>query len=371
MRHDPMTRQLAWLLPALLALALAGCGADSRKGAPAKEAPAALELAPVDVARVARVSISGGLPVSGTLQPLTQTTVQSRVAAEVGAVLVREGERVKKEQVLARLGTQDLEARLRQAEAQLAAAKVEADLTRAVAERNRKLFEKNYFSEVEYNRSVGEADARAENVRAQQALVAIARKALDDANVKAPMNGIIARRHIEPGSSVGMDARLFDIVDLAEMELVVPVPALEIAAVKTGQRVSFTVTGFGERRFEGRVARINPVADAGTRAISVYVRVANPGLELKGGMYGRGEIAVGAGGEALGVPLEALHETPGQSPWVLVLADNRLQKRNVEVLARDERRNQLYLGAGVNEGETVVVAKLTENAVNQPARLSQ
>lgn len=369
MKHDHPTRAPAWMASALLALALAGCGPQEQAAGPAA-APAPLELAPVDVARAGKVAISGGLPVTGVLQPLAQTTVQSRVAAEVGAVLVREGERVQRGQVLARLATQDLEARLRQAEANLAAAKVEADLARALAERNRQLFEKKYFSEIEYQRSVGEAEAREENVRAQQALVAIARKALEDANVRAPMAGIIARRHIEPGGSVGMDARLFEIVDLSEMELEVPVPALEIAAVKIGQRVTFTVTGFGERRFEGRVVRVNPVADAGTRAISVYARVANPGLELKGGMYARGEIVAGAGGEAIGLPLEALHESGGQA-WVLVLANGRLEKRVVEVAARDERRNRLFLAKGVGEGETVVVARLTESAVNQPARLSQ
>lgn len=370
MTHDHSPRLYAWLAPALLALALGGCGQPEAPQATAP-AEAPLELAPVDVAQVARVAVSGGLPVAGVLQPLAQTTVQSRVAAEVGAVLVREGERVKRGQVLARLGTQDLEARLRQAEANVAAAKVEADLARALADRNRQLYEKRYFPEIEYARSVGEAEAREENMRAQQALVAIARKALDDANVRAPMNGIVARRLIEPGSSVGVDARLFEIVDLSVMELELPVPALEIGTVRVGQPVAFTVTGFGERRFEGRVARINPVADAGTRAITVYARVANPGLELKGGMYVRGEIATGAGGEALGVPLEALHETAGGEPWVLVLADGRLHKRTVAVAARDPRRNRLYLREGVAEGETVVVARLSESAAGQPARLAQ
>ena len=208
-------------------------------------------------------------------------------------------------------------------------------------------------------------------MRAQKALVAIARKALNDAEVRAPQAGIIARRYIEPGSSVGMDAKLFEIVDLSEMELEVPVPAAEIAAVKVGQRLSFTVTGFGDRHFQGSVARINPVADMGTRAISVYVRVPNPGLELKGGMYARGEISAGPGGSALTVPLDALHEPAGQGPWVLVLADGRLQKRPVEIAARDERRNVLYLKDGVREGETVIVARLTDAAVDRPARLSQ
>jgi RND family efflux transporter MFP subunit len=370
MKHESARRALAWTAPVLLALVLGACG-QSDGGPAAAEKVAPLELAPADVVRAAKAQASGGLPVSGTLQPLVQTTVQSRVAAEVGAVLVREGERVAPGQVLARLSTQDLDARVKQAEAQLAAARVEADLKRALAERNRKLFEKKYFSEVDLNRSIGEAEANEENVRSQQALLNIARKALNDASVKAPQGGIVARRYIEPGSSVGMDSRLFDIVDLAIMELEVPVPASDIAAVKAGQHVVFTVSGFGERKFEGKVVRINPVADAGTRAIAVYVRVANPGQELKGGMYASGEIAVGAGGEGMAVPLEALHADAGQAPWVLVLNKDKLEKRVVEVAARDERRNRAFLRSGVNDGDIVVVAQLTENAINQPARLSE
>lgn len=370
MRHETAQRQLAWMAPALLALALGACGSGDATTAVAEQA-APLELAPVDVVRAVKVPVSGGLPVSGTLQPLVQTTVQSRVAAEVGKVFVREGERVQPGQVLAHLNTQDLDARVKQAAAQLAAAKVEADLKRALAERNRRLFEKQYFSEVDLNRSLGEAEASEENVRAQQAMLNIVRKALNDASVKAPQGGIVARRHIEPGSSVGMDTRLFDIVDLAAMELELPVPATDIAAVKIGQRVVFTVTGFGERRFEGKVARINPVADAGTRAISVYVRVANPEQELKGGMYASGEISAGGSGEGVAVPLAALHASAGQTPWVLVLHRGRLEKRSVAVAARDERRNRAFLNSGIGEGDIVVVAQLTENAINQPARLSE
>lgn len=370
MKHETARRALAWTAPALLALALAACSEGGGAPVAAPQKPAPLELAPVDVVRVGKVAVSGGLPVSGSLQPLVQTTVQARVPSEVGKVFVREGEPVREGQVLASLNTQDLEARVKQAEAQLAAAKVEADLRRGLAERNKKLYEKNYFSKVDLDASLGEAAANEENVRAQQAMLNIARKALSDASVKAPQGGIIARRYIEPGSNVGMDARLFEIVDLAVMELTVPVPASDIAVVKVGQAVSFTVTGFGERKFEGRVMRINPVADPGTRAIAVYVRVANPGQELKGGMYASGEINVGKGGEGLAVPLQALHDASA-SPWVLVLNKDRLEKRPVTVAARDERRNRAWLGSGVNEGDIVVVAQLTENAVNQPARLGE
>lgn len=357
----------------LLALGLAACGEDKPAGAvaPAQATPA-LELAAVDVVHVRLQPLSGNLPVSGALQPVVQTTVQSRVAAEVNEVHVREGMRVEKGQSLARLGTQDLTARLRQAEASLAAAKVEATLSRALVDRNRQLYEKKYFSEIDFQKSVGEAEAREENVRAQQALVDIARKAEGDANVRSPLTGIVARRYVEPGSSVAVDGRLFDLVDLSKMELAVPVPASEIAQVKVGQGVSFTVSGFGDRHFTGKVARINPVADAGTRAITVYVHVENAGMDLKGGMYARGDIAVGAPGEGLMVPLTALHGGKDGEPfWVLVLRNGKLEKQVLDTGSRDDRNDRLVVKEGLSDGDVVVVARLTENAIGQPARLSE
>lgn len=88
------------------------------------------------------------------------------------------------------------------------------------------------------------------------------------------------------------------------MELAVPVPASEIAAVKPGQAVVFTVSGFGDKEFKGTVVRVNPVADSGTRAITVYIQVNNADMILKGGMYAQGGIAVGASGQGLTIPLK-------------------------------------------------------------------
>lgn len=373
-----MKREIEWrprlmlLSSALLVVSLAACsGKEAESKAAVLDAPAPLELAQVDVATVSKGELSGGLPITGTLQAVTQTTVQSRVAAEVNAVLVREGEKVQKGQVLARLGTLDIDARLKQAQANLAAAKVEAELSRALVLRNKQLYDKKYFSEIDYQRSVGDAEAREESMRAQQALVDIARKALNDASVRAPINGIVSRRYVEPGGSVGMDGKLFEIVDLSEMELDAPVPATDIAEIKAGQAVSFTVSGFGDKKFEGKVVRINPVADAGTRAISVYVRVKNQGLALKGGMYARGAINTSAVNAGMLIPLEALHGSAGQESWVLVLKSGKLEKRVIAVGATDTRSNQLVVRTGLAEGETVVVARLTESAVNQPARISQ
>jgi membrane fusion protein (multidrug efflux system) len=344
------------------------CGDKKEQVVAAVTAEAPLELLAADVATVKRGVLAGGLPVTGTLQAVNQTTVQARVGSDIAAVLVREGEYVQKGAVLARLGTQDIEARVKQAEAQLASAKVEAQLTRGLMERNRKLFEKNYYSENDFARSQGETEARDEAVRAQQAMVDISRKALKDAVVVSPMSGIVAKRYIEPGSSVGMEARLFDIVDLSQMELQVSVPAAEVPRIKVGQAVLFSVDGFNGRRFQGQVSRINPVADAATRAIAVYVHVSNPDTALKGGMFARGEITSGSGKEALIVPLTALRQGE-KNVTVFVLKDDKLVLRQVAVGATDQRAGEAVINAGVAEGETIVVANLNDQAANRAAKV--
>lgn len=356
------------LLALLSVFGLAGCGDKKSETAAEAVVEAPLELLPADVAIVTRGTLTGGLPVTGTLQAVHQTTVQSRVASDITDVLVREGERVTKGQVLARLGVQDLDARVKQSEAQLASASVEAQLSRALVDRNRKLFEKNYFSENDFARSQGEAEAREEAVRAQQAMVDIARKALNDAVVRAPMSGIVAKRYVEPGSSVGMDARLFEIVDLGEMELQVSVPAPEVPRLRVGHPVQFTVDGFGTRRFDGQIARINPVADAATRAIAVYVRVKNSDAALKGGMFARGEIASGSAETALIMPLSAVRRGDKGSS-VFVLKNGKLELRLITLGAVDERAGQAVVSSGVADGETVVVASLNEQAANRSAKV--
>lgn len=360
------------LMPALVLLAtsLVACGGkdpESNKGAAV--APVSLELAPADVATVRKGTLSGALPITGTLQAVAQTRVQSRVAAEVNTVLVREGDRVQKGQILARLGTQDIDARLKQAQATLAAATVEAELSRSLVTRNKQLYDKHYFSEIDYQRSVGDAEAREENVRAQQALVDIAKKAFNDASVRAPMSGIVSRRYVEPGSSVGMDGKLFDIVDLSEMELEAPIPVTDIAEVKTGQRVTFTVSGFDQRLFEGTILRINPVADAGTRAITAYVRIRNPDGVLRGGMFVHGSMGPANREPGLIVPLAAIHREDGKPSTLFVLKNDRLELRQLTLGVVDERSSQALVTSGVREGEVVVLVKLSPQAANRPAKV--
>jgi hypothetical protein len=91
---------------------------------------------------------------------------------------------------------------------------------------------------------------------------------------------------VNVGEKVSPDMSVVQVVDLSRMELEAGVPVGEIPGIKIGQEISFTVVGFATRQFQGKVERINPSAEAGSRSISVFLSLPNPEQALKGGQVG-------------------------------------------------------------------------------------
>jgi RND family efflux transporter MFP subunit len=123
------------------------------------------------------------------------------------------------------------------------------------------------------------------SVKSAEAQVQLAKNALRDAIATSPLTGIVAKRHVQVGEKVAFDSPLVTVVDLTDMELQAAVPAVDVPELAIGKTVELTIDGFGERRFTGRVERINPAAEPGTRAILVYVGIPNSDGALRGGMF--------------------------------------------------------------------------------------
>lgn len=367
-----LQKQQALILALAISTAvLSGCGEPTEAKMPvAPVAAPSMELATSDIATVQQQRIQASVAVTGQLQAYNFTTVQAEVSANVAQVLVREGEAVRKGQILVQLSTQDLQARLKQAEATLASAKAEAVLADAVQERNEQLHKENYISDIDFKRGVAEAKARAENVKAQEALVVMARKAMADAVITAPMAGIVAKRYIQAGQMVMVNAQVADIVDLNELELVATMPAEQVAALKVGQGVNFTVQGFAGN-FEGKVSRINPVADASTRAVTFYARVANPQQQLKAGLFVQGRLQLGEAAEGLTIPATAIRYDEQKQPYVWLLKQKKLAKQSIALGVSDNSSGKTLVTQGLSAGDTIVLAQLTEHAANMSVKMAE
>jgi membrane fusion protein (multidrug efflux system) len=358
---------------ALVAIAIVGSligwrATQAHKPDEKKDGPVTLEFTPADIAVVEVRSLVRSIPFSGSLAPVVQTAVKAKVPGEVTRVLVREGETVAAGQLLAQIDTSDLQSRVDAQAAALEEAKARLNIAEKNRVNNQQLLRQKFISQNAYDTTESTYDASAASMRSQEAQLRIARKALDDAAVRAPIAGVVATRSVNPGEKVGIDGALFTLVDLARMEIEAPAPASEVPSVKVGQNASFRVDGFGERGFEGRIERINPTAQPGSRSIVLYISVNNRDGALRGGMFAKGSIVLDRPQPAAVVPMTAIREESGQS-FVYTIENGKIARRPVKIGAVQQAEGVVEVLSGVDQGMNVVAARVSGLKPGAPARL--
>jgi len=323
-----------------------------------------LELASVDVATVAMQTLSRSLPLSGSMSPIVQATLKSKVGGEVELVPLREGQEVREGEVLARIDTRNLQA---QYDRQLAAVdRARADLQLATLNRdkNRTLLESHYISQNTYEATESAYAGMVANLKLAEADARLAKISLDDAVVRAPFAGTVAKRHVQPGEKVSLDSSIVTLVDLRQMVLEAAVPAGDIPAVSIGQRARFKVGGFGAREFDGEVQRINPITADGSRAITIYIAVPNPNQALKGGMFAQGALTLDNVAPVLAVPQRAVHEEAGAA-FVYTLRDDKIVRTTVKTGPAAPGSGFVEVRDGLAAGDRVIVTQITAEQVGQ------
>lgn len=366
--------RFGWLRSTLLAAApialLVACSGGDNAPVATDTAAKPLLLVPADLVTVSTGSISGGIKVTGSLTPLNRTTINARAGGVVLDVRVRAGETVTAGQVLAHQDPADAGAQLAQAEAQLQSAQVDLKLIEALEQKKTELYKKNYLSEVDWAAAKGETEVKRAQVQVQEAAVAIARRAMADNAIVAPIDGIVAERHVEPGTRVAPGQTLFTLVDLGELELAAAIPARDVPQVRVGSAVLFTVDGYGSREFRGQVVRVNPMATSGSRTITVYATVPNPDRALRGGMFANGRIAVGNSRKGvLRIPDAALRTIDGKDQ-VWVVRNQLLALQEVAIGSRDTGTGLVEVRSGLTAGEQVVVTPIGNRKAGTPVEVA-
>ena len=359
---------------ALAVVAIVAAGAvtvqrrHAQEEAERKAAKPPLEFAAADIVRLERKKLSIEAELPGTVQAVSQATVRAKVAAEVKRVLVREGDRVRVGQTLAEFDTANLRAQLAERKAAVAAAQADLGTAERTRNQNAELYKQKFISQSAYEASDSASQAKAATVELAKAQLEQTQIMLNDAIVRAPIAGVVAKRHVQPGEKVGFDAPLIQIVDLSDLEVQAQASLADITNIKPGMPASVQVEGLTDRTFPGRVERINPAAEPGTRSINVYVSLANEGSLLKAGMFARVRLTMAAEREASALPVSAVRGDGVQS-YVWLVARNRLERRPVTVGTRDERAHFVEILSGVAPDDDVIATKFDNLQHGQPARL--
>jgi membrane fusion protein, multidrug efflux system len=268
------------VLPLLAALAAAACsGSEAQQPTPAQTAQAPLRLGARDVAVVTTQETAAGIRVTGSLDPADHVEVKAQVNGQLQRVNVERGDAVRAGQLLAVVDAATQQAQSAAARAQLAAA--ERDF--AAAEM---LFKAGAVAERDYVN----ARAARDSARAQVNQIG---QAIAHATIEAPQGGVVTSKNVSVGEVVMPGTTLFAIADTRRLELKGTIPASDAGKVRAGQKVSLTLEAYPGRVIHGRVDRFDPVADAATRQLTVYVTVDNRDRELVAGLFATGLIETG------------------------------------------------------------------------------
>ena len=266
------------------------------------------------------------LEVSGALRAVNSALLKAKVAGELRELNVREGDRVRAGQLLGRIDDAEYQWKLRQALEQAASARAQLDIAERALENNRALVDQGFISKNAVDTSVSNAAAARASLQAANAAAELARKAVNDAVLRAPIDGQVSVRAAQPGERVAVDARVMEIVDLAQIEFEAAMPPDAAGLLTVGAAAQLAVDGIPVE-IGARVARINPAAQAGSRAVMAYFAV-DPHPALRQGLFATGRVEL-ARSVVFAAPESALRvdQTP---PYVLEVRGERIVQRAVE-----------------------------------------
>jgi RND family efflux transporter MFP subunit len=301
----------------------------------------------------------------GTVSAKTVSTISSKVMGSVTKVFVREGDLVKKGDLLATIDDRQAAAMFRQAKAALGAAQraeisadAGAELATATYTRYQNLMKDESaslqeFDEIKsrYQQAKAELAASKERVKEAEAALALAAVKRKDAVIKAPYDGIIRAKMVDVGDLAVPDKALFSMENKNAYVADLVLPEQYIHAVDLNQKVTVTVSALGSKTFTGTVQDIFPAAD--TKSRSFLIKIELPiDRELRSGMFARGAIPIGSS-DLLLVPLTAVIHS-GQLTGIFIVDSKQIAKFRLIRTGRIFDKTVEVL-SGLKEGDRYVI----------------
>lgn len=377
-----MTKKQGFIVAALLLIALTVFGVYKSKQAGntanVKTAAASgVELSASDIVIAQKIDMTQGLPVSGTVKAVQSAMVKARVAGELMMLEVREGDAVTAGQVIAKVDPTEYLAKQRQAQQQAEAARAQMEVAQRQFDNNSALVNQGFISKTALEISIANLNGAKATYQAALSALEVTTKALDDCTLKAPLTGLISQRLVQPGERVSTDARIVEIVDLSQLEMEATLSAADAVTVKVGQEAKLSIEG-SNQEVMAKVVRINPITQAGSRSVLVYLRLQAHPL-LRQGMFVQGNLGT-IKVQAVVVPLESVRADKAL-PYVQILENGKVVHVNVMMGITGEANgkavmalNELAEGTqvlapsagAVRDGTPVIQAASASSASDKP-----
>jgi membrane fusion protein, multidrug efflux system len=336
--------------------------------AQAASGPATILVSPENIVIVSSTRVETGPLISGSLEAEQTAAIRAEVGGSVIATYVEAGQRVAKGARLAKIDDTGIQDSYLSARSGVTSAQSAADLAKREEARANSLLEAGAIAEREVE------GARRANIAAQaqladaRARLALAEKQLASTIVTAPFDGVVSERQVSAGDVVAPGGAMFTVIDPSSMRLEAAVPADQLSVVRLGLPVNFTVNGYPDRVFTGKITRINPTADPMTRQVRIYASIPNVGQALVGGLFAEGRVSAESHVGPT-VPVEALDQT-GTTPAVMRIRNGTVEKLDVQVGILDAATERVELTAGVAVGDTLLLGAARSITPNTPVKVT-
>jgi RND family efflux transporter MFP subunit len=407
--RGPLKLTLLFLLAAAIGMSFTGCSRSNGQG---NNASASASPTPAAIAVSTTFAVLRQLPryfeANGSLAPREQADVAAETSGKVAAVGVDLGSSVRRGQMIVKLDDADFRIKVQQAEAQLdqakatlrqneakiglrpgqkfnpenvpevAAARSAFELAEKNLRRYEKLVETGDISRSAYDQQKSQRDQLAEQyqalihqaqqnyatvansqaaVEAAATQVALAKRNLGYTVVVSPMPGYVSDRPADVGEYVSPQQKVATVVNLNPLRVRLDIPEQAIPQVHTGESVSVSVSGYPDRNFAGRVARVSPNVTIASRTLTIEADVENPKAELKPGQFATVRILLPQTASAVLVPQRALRTISG-STYVFVIKNGHAEQRLVQ--SGQTEGDLVELVSGVAADEVVAISNVDQ-----------
>jgi membrane fusion protein (multidrug efflux system) len=308
--------------------------------------------APVEVVELKPVRVLEAITAVGSLRSNESVVLRPEVSGRIAAIGFRDGQAVRRGQLLV-----GLDATLNEAE--VAQARAEFDLANSNLKRTEDLASKNFVSS-------SAQDQAASNVQVAEAKLKLAEARLAKMRIIAPFDGVVGIRNVSIGDYVKDGAELVNVEDIRTLKVDFRLPERYFTQLKAGLPVEVSADALPGMRYVGNVDAINPRVEASGRSLEVRAKLNNSDGQLRPGMFARVRVLLGDRPNALMVPEEAVVPL-GDDFFVYTVADGKARRVRVKLGVR--REAQVELLEGVRAGEQVVTAGIRVQRDGQPVRV--
>ena len=362
-----------WLMGAGVAIIVAATAlvvvsrAKSSDSTKDKKPDVTLEFTPAEVVRPLLAAMPERIEFSGALMAPRTAVVRAKAAGTLLSLAVAEGSRVKAGQPLGTIDLSDLQSRAAERAAGVDSAKARMVEAERAHKSNEDLANQRFISANALESSRATLETARAQLKSSQAQLATSALGIREAALVAPISGVVGKRSVVPGEKVSAEQELLTVIDLKELELAGVVGTHQVSLLKPGQKLAVRVEG-ATSPVEGRIDRIAPMAEAGTRGIRVVVLLPNSDEAFRAGQYASAEVLLKDSEQRLTLPVGAVGQASGQD-FVWTLEKGALVRRIVITGRRDTVNGRVEVTQGLNADSQVLAVRFDALKEGAAARI--